>query len=389
MDYLPEWKIYLWKKLILNKDGEFDGKLTAKSFNFFDGKERELMRAKMQRSIDTINLAVRSKSIENINTKGTDWKNSYFYFNALDLVTALRELHPAILEIHDIRINKEYFKTNPSDSKHFGFGEAVYAKISADQGLTLKELGYHIYPDMYHYNELIDHLTFNITINKKKLRAKLVTYLNDFGKNKLVGLYGIRYIDPKRQQSDILNAIYKLSAEYGKNLTITADEVAKAGGWYMKDESRYRFYEAIFSLEKAGYFDSTDLRKEEVRISLKDTPSKEKVPEIFTLIQTPEIAPRITIGKLIGYHDGSIRYDGKVLNLRPQIKDLCWLFMQRKNTLVNATDIKEEIVKASKRKATSEDTISKYVSELHNELQIHFGRRVITNEPKGGWIFNP
>ena len=40
-------------------------------------------------------------------------------------------------------------------------------------------------------------------------------------------------------------------------------------------------------------------------------------------------------------------------------------------------------------KATSFDTISKYVSELHTELQIHFGKPVITNQPKDGWIFNP
>ena len=58
MDYLPEWKIYLWKKLILNKDGEFDRKLTLNSFRFFTPREeRDLIRAGIQKSIDIIKIA--------------------------------------------------------------------------------------------------------------------------------------------------------------------------------------------------------------------------------------------------------------------------------------------------------------------------------------------
>jgi hypothetical protein len=103
----------------------------------------------------------------------------------------------------------------------------------------------------------------------------------------------------------------------------------------------------------------------------------------------PSLRAEVSVGKLIAYSDGTIRYQGKHLDLRPQIKDLCRLFMERQNQLINADDIREKIIKASKRKATSFDTISKYISELHKELQNHFGKEVITNQPKDGWIFNP
>ncbi|MEI6480435.1 MAG: hypothetical protein WCO12_02860 [bacterium] len=101
------------------------------------------------------------------------------------------------------------------------------------------------------------------------------------------------------------------------------------------------------------------------------------------------LKPEIKLGNLIAYDDGTIRYKSTILNLRPQIKDLCRLFMNRHNQLVDSDCIKDEIIKATKRKSTSFDTISKYVSELHAELQIHFGKTVITNQPKDGWIFNP
>lgn len=172
-------------------------------------------------------------------------------------------------------------------------------------------------------------------------------------------------------------------------MVLTAEEVAKAGGWYIRDEHNYRFYETIFTLEMSGQIEITNLRKEEVIISLLTVPVSAQSASIPVQKNESSIKAEITIGKLIAYSDGTIRYDGKLLDLRPQVKDLCRLFMERHNQLVNADDIKEKIIKASKRKATSFDTISKYVSELHTEMQIHFGKAVITNQPKDGWIFNP
>ena len=391
MDYLPEWKIYLWKKLTLNKDGEFDGKLTTDSFRFFSEKEgRELMREKIQKSIDTMNHAVKSQSLIDIRSRSTSFENSYFHFDPAQTFLALIDLtrKPSCLEITNIHLDKKILTDFKDLFKLKDFGPDGYSKIMEGKELTIADLGYSCSSN-YSNNPAFSYLSFEIKIDVEKLRANLVTYLNDFGENKLMSPKGLWYIDAKKQCRDILYAIHTLSEKYGQNFTITGDEVAKAGDWYLKDEHHYRFYETIFTLEKDGHIEINNLRKEEVMISLKDAPEKEVAVSSVTTIQSPNIIPRLTIGKLIGYEDGSVRFNSKSLDLRPQIKDLCWLFMKRHNQLVNATDIKDEIVKAAKRKATSDDTISKYVSELHNELQIHFGKPVITNEPKGGWIFNP
>ncbi len=391
MDYLPEWKIYLWKKLILNKDAEFNGKLTPDSFRFFNGKEgRELMRDKLQKSIDTVNLAVKSESLIDIRSGTTSFENSYFHFDPAQSLYALIELtrQPSCIEITKIHLDKKMLTDFKDLFTPKDFGPDGYTKIPEGKELTVADLGSSCSSN-YANNPAFSYLSFEIRIDTEKLRAKLDVYLNDFGENKFIGPKGIWYIDSKKQSQDILSAIHKLSEKYGRNLTITADEVAKAGGWYLKDEHYYRFYETIFALEKAGHIQITGLRKEEVMISLVTTSVAEQSDPIMVPKNESAIKSEMTVGKLISYSDGSIRYDGKILDLRPQVKDLCRLFMERHNQLVNADDIKDKIIKAAKRKATSFDTISKYVSELHTELQIHFGKAVITNQPKDGWIFNP
>lgn len=391
MDYLPEWKIYLWKKLILNKDGEFDGELTPDSFRFFNGKEgRELMRDKLQKSIDTVNLAVKSGSLIDIRSGTTSFENSYFHYDSVQTLSALIELtrKPSCIEITNIHLDKKILTDFKDLFTVKDFGPDGYSKILEGKELTIADLGYSCSSN-YMNNSAFSYLSFEIRIDKAKLRAKLDAYLNDFGENKFIGPKGIWYIDAKKQSQDILSAIHKLSEKYGQNFTITADEIAKAGGWYLKNEHHYRFYETIFTLEMSGQIEITNLRKEEVIISLLTVPVSAQSAPIPVQKNESSIKAEITIGKLIAYSDGTIRYDGKILDLRPQVKDLCRLFMERHNQLVNADDIKEKIIKASKRKATSFDTISKYVSELHTELQIHFGKAVITNQPKDGWIFNP
>ncbi len=97
----------------------------------------------------------------------------------------------------------------------------------------------------------------------------------------------------------------------------------------------------------------------------------------------------ISIGNLCSYSDGTIRYDGKVIEMRVQMKDLCRLFMERKGQLITMDDIKDAIIKADKRDNTSNTTISKYVSELNKLLKEHFKKNVFINQEKEGWRFSP
>ncbi len=99
--------------------------------------------------------------------------------------------------------------------------------------------------------------------------------------------------------------------------------------------------------------------------------------------------PEMEIGKLISYNDGSIAYDGENLEIRAQLKDLCRLFMQNVSRLVLVDDIRDLIIDSNKRDTTSNNTLSKYVSELHGILSKKYGKKVIFNDQKEGWIFRP
>lgn len=102
-----------------------------------------------------------------------------------------------------------------------------------------------------------------------------------------------------------------------------------------------------------------------------------------------ELKPEITVGKLVAYSDGSIKFDDENLQIRNQLKDLCRLFMSRNNMLTTLDHIREEIIAAPKRKNTPFGTISKYVSELHTILQNYYKQPVIVNQKEEGWYFRP
>lgn len=289
MDFLPEWKIYLWKKLILNKDGEYDRPLKVRNFCFFSPEEqRELTRHNVQKTIDSINLAVASRTLITPRTRNSPSEDSFFYFDSIKTFHALVDItkKPGCIELSDIHLDKTYFRDCNPGNKYCSLGEEVYKKIQADEGITLKDLGLHIYPDQYKDSRLIDSFTFSIKIDGEKLEGKLNTYLDDFIGNKLLGPKGVRYFDSKNQSHDILTVIKKLSAKYGSNMVLTSEEVAKAGGWYLKDEHHYRFYETILALEKSGDVRITDLRKDEVILTL-----NEKIP--------PQAVPTVTPKKTV------------------------------------------------------------------------------------------
>lgn len=284
MDFLPEWKIYLWKKLILNKDGEYDRPIKVRNFCFFTPEEqRELTRHKVQKTIDSINLAVATRAPMDAGSRAIGSEDSFFYSNSIKTFLALVDLtkKPGCIELSDIHLDKTYFRDCKPENKYCALGEEVYNKIQVDQGITLKEIGLHLYSNQYKDSRLIDSFTFKIKIDKEKLEEKLNTYLDDFVGNKLLGRKGIRYFDPKKQSQDILAVIKKLSEKYGSKMVLTAEEVAKTGGWYLKDEHNYRFYEVIFALEKSGDIKITDLRKDEVILTLNEKVAPQAVPTVI------------------------------------------------------------------------------------------------------------
>lgn len=137
---------------------------------------------------------------------------------------------------------------------------------------------------------------------------------------------------------------------------------------------------------KPVYFLEIDRKKLETRVLEKK--DIEKIKNDASLFN-PNLKPELTAGKLSSYNDGTIRYDGEILNLRPQIKELCRYFMENPRSLKTIDDVKENVIRANKRKTTPNATIAKYMSELRNSLNPYFKKNVFPNEKEEGWYFEP
>ena len=300
MDYLPEWKIYLWKRFLLN--GENRGKIYQSKeliFFFFDldiddlRKTLDLQRQILMHSIRT-----------GIFTTGeyTRPQDSLYGAEPKEVLKALIELadtKPCILEISKITLNKGYLikynqkrreylvlhqkKTLSSvsigsrrgtepDSNYFndkfcGLGENLYRSVESGKNLTLDELKLLITREQP--IPLWDFLSFAISINKILLLKKMHEYINHFMLGELIPPPKVRYFGYQQQSEMLSQSIRQLSKKYGnQNFSITLDELAKEGGWQGKNEKNLRFYETVFALEMIGQIEIKALRKEEVVVSL-------------------------------------------------------------------------------------------------------------------------
>lgn len=118
--------------------------------------------------------------------------------------------------------------------------------------------------------------------------------------------------------------------------------------------------------------------------------------EVHTRAVTP-LTPRnianlkvdMSAGDLEAFNDGSIRYKEVPIEMRGQLIALCRLFIGRPNRLVTIDDIREELIRADKRKSIPNKTLAKYVSELRAILMSHFKRDVFVNQKEDGWFFRP
>lgn len=86
----------------------------------------------------------------------------------------------------------------------------------------------------------------------------------------------------------------------------------------------------------------------------------------------------ITVGPLSYKKEGSLCFKDKIIDLRPQLKTLCLLFMHNHKKIVGYDVIRDQIVSSHKRKKGFKN-ITKYTDELHKILQKYFKRKVIFN----------
>lgn len=90
--------------------------------------------------------------------------------------------------------------------------------------------------------------------------------------------------------------------------------------------------------------------------------------------------------KLCSWKDGRITYDTVPVTLRPQLKDLCRLFLKKPNILITFDDIRENVIATRKRDIINNKTLSKYVNELSVVLDAYSRTLKINNNPKEGYI---
>ena len=89
---------------------------------------------------------------------------------------------------------------------------------------------------------------------------------------------------------------------------------------------------------------------------------------------------------LKAWKEGRITYDDVEITLRPQIKDLCRLFMNGAPRLITFDDIKDNIISSRKRDITTNTTISKYVSVLSTALDNYSKTLTIKLHSKNGYV---
>lgn len=262
MTYLPEWKIYLWKKLLLN-EADFNDLIPLSKLSFFTSAEgRVATRAHLQHTIDSLNnaqsraIATRSP-MEIADGHNLPLGDAYYSFEPKKVVYALIELaetDPAALKIEKI----------------------VLKKGDKNKDLTISELKDLIDPtaDIISF----EYLQIKIKLDKKALEKRLCTYLEAFIDGSLLVPPNARYFSFEKQSADVMRPLQKMAEKYGnKNLTFTIEELAKKGGWYQKDERNYRPFETLFALEKLGNIQIQDLRKYEVILSLNKVATKKEI----------------------------------------------------------------------------------------------------------------
>lgn len=263
MDYLPEWKIYLWKKILLMEDTLV--KCSLSDFIFFSEEERRKLRMdEIQDGINATDLTVKlavanGKFLTADDMPLIGMKEPYYDFRPEKVLGALIELtetKPKILEIRNVKVLA---------------GKAKNQKIiGLKQVVPLLE------------NSLPEALVFEVKINKPLLEQKLSEYIENFRSGNLLTTENNRY-GYQKQKSLFLNTLQTLADTYGQRTFMMGFEnVAKQNGWlFSKPEQRFRFYETMMGLESEGLIDIKDLTQNKILLSFKEERSIEQKPLYF------------------------------------------------------------------------------------------------------------
>ena len=294
-EYLPEWKIYLWKKLILNQPDP--AKLfCADDFMYFNVKEQQM--AWLDDAQTSVNRLKRIEWLSS-NVKVTKFDMSsdtpsnkrYFAFDPKEILVAFIELaeqNPASLEISEITIPKDFITKYKELRKEYSekFGEIlpddkrltdplcglskdVYKKVKESQKLTLEELIEVV--NATSEMPMLEMVSFKLKVDTENLSTHLNAYIDEFISGNLVPYKNVRYFQFDRQKKALLDSLLQMAKDFGpKNITATFEQLGNSGAWTIDDQHHYRFYETLFALERIGEIEIKDIRGSEVIVSLEE-----------------------------------------------------------------------------------------------------------------------
>lgn len=196
-------------------------------------------------------------------------------------------------------------------------------------------------------------------------------------------------LNPKLSWDAVRPSLYKAHSDIVRICAIAEEDSE------MTDDQK-KLEEIAGLVAKARIEKADKTTKQRVALPIEIISPVQISKEVHTRTTTP-LAPRniadlkvdMSAGDLEAFNDGSIRYKGTHIEMRGQLVALCRLFIGRPNRLVTIDDIREELIRADKRKSIPNKTLAKYVSELRAILISHFKRDVFVNQKEDGWFFKP
>ncbi len=320
MAYLPEWKIYLWKKLLLDRPDP-EAVLSVADFLYFDQKQYRTLSIKhTQKVIDSIpgRMIFQNGVVVGVDdSMDTSSDDHYYNINPQGVLLSLIELaeqRDECLEITDIFLKKDIIDNYRNERKKYlfehdkkrmasltnpmgyggwgsnpdnrftdafcGLSQSLYEKIEKEKEVSLADLKE--FTSSTKDASMLSLASFKVRLNGKSMSAHVDKYIDDFIAGDLVPGNGVRSYQFQHQKDNIFGSIKQIAVKFGShNMVITSDEIARYGGWEYKDERHYRFYETLLALEKTGEIEIKSLRGAEIIISIIDKQSKQKtIPEI-------------------------------------------------------------------------------------------------------------
>jgi hypothetical protein len=283
-NYLPEWKLYLLKKLALDSKKLSDRPLTTREFLYVTDQEiRNAMMESLQQE-DTFIRGIYDRVLagERIQENADNIAFSKAYtppeFKSINIIGALMELseeQDAPLSILDPHLGKEYFVTQEKKrlaSRSSGTWTKGDAEVLPSDTIVISKL-----KSLLNKSPgLSDHIVFRLGIDQTKINKKIQEYLNAFNEQRLIPPKGKRYLAVEEQKARFLKAIGVLEKKFGKNILTNFAEIIQIGGRGNWREESCRFYETLFLLEQEGIIKIIDLRGLEVVFSIIQSPKPER-----------------------------------------------------------------------------------------------------------------